>query len=585
MYRSKSRLITLSILTLIISLLFVSPSFADDSNNFDPADVPTYYAQSIGDLSDALYSGYDTVALGSGTWNVSRTIFIPAGVTLDLNGQIVSSSADYAFALNGDGASITNGTINNGGIRVTADDTTGSIFGVTINEAPECGIRLSSSSIGSITNNTIRDGRGMGIYLYSNSSCGDITNNTITGCADHAVRLSGNSGASSNNGSVAGDIAYNTITSCKGHGISLYNGSHCGKIDHNKLRNIGGANGISPGDFAIAVNAGSCYETYAAEVTYNEIDGVTMAGIVVFSGPHGKSTTAYQDYGHIKGDIAYNTISNNATAKKKVNWKNQKSSDPVCEGAIYVDCHATVCGSIHHNTINTTYDDGINILAYSSVPSIYSNTINNASNSGISVKNNSTVDVIRNNKVTGAKRYGIFINSNSKVTDRIYGNKITRPGETGLAVLAKSSVKAFTRNTITGAKLYGVLAGGSGSQVTTLSSNTITTSNKKEGYAVFCNSGCRISQIKSNDLSGKYLAGIRVKSPSGKILVQSNKLVSKSPSTSRSVGMSIDGCKKGITIKSNKITGNRKGPGIYIKSSKSVIKSNSFSKVSKKIQK
>ena len=128
--------------------------------------------------------------------------------------------------------------------------------------------------------------------------------------------------------------------------------------------------------YAITVNAGCKHDTYATEITNNEINGITYAAIVVYSQSRGSNASATQHKGYVIGDISGNKITNNATYKKGTNWA--KNAKIECQGAIYVASYADVKGSIHHNTISTTYDDGIDIRDHATVTNINDNTINNA---------------------------------------------------------------------------------------------------------------------------------------------------------------------------------------------------------------
>ena len=432
------------------ALLCAAPAAAYAADLQPMAGSSEVTVSSVADLKDAVahtgsysdLSGTVTIKLAKGgTYELSSTLKVSEGATtLDLNGQTMTCSADYGISITGSNVSVVNGTLSGTGVRVNSSDAQGEIRGLTIKNAPDYGVYvqdtigsisdctitkpgsiginvqggtvagdISGNTItesqstghgsinlinsakvkGKIANNTIRDGKAFGIRGFSKSSCGNIERNTITGCADHAIQLTGSSTTKTNDGCTAGDIAYNTIKDCKGHGISLYHGTQVGKITYNTLDTIGGKNSGGIGDYGITVNSGTPYTCSAKEITHNTLKNVTYAGIVVFSGPEGDTTGKWQDNGRVTGDIAYNTVTNSSSYKKGVNWRNTKLA---CQGAIYVDSHAWVKGSIHHNTINTPYDDGINILAYSHVKSIYNNKVKNAKYAGIAVVNSAVVE-------------------------------------------------------------------------------------------------------------------------------------------------------------------------------------------------
>ena len=508
--------------------------------------------------SDATESNPITIrfAQSDSTFEFTKEADLNAdNVTIDLNGQTITSSTEYVFAIEASNVTVTNGTLQGAGIRINTDDSKGAVSNLRITEAPSYGIYVCASGTignivgntiskpgavginvqsgtvtgnidknkitsckgtnqsngsinltngakvsGKISNNTISNGKNAGIFLWSNSSCGNIEYNTITNCAGHAIRLIGSSGASSNNGCSAGNIAHNTITKCKGHGISIYHGSHVGKITYNTLDTIGGMNSGSLGDYGITVNAACPYKTYAKEITHNTLKNVTYASIVVYSGGEGtKSKGKWYNNGYLAGDIAYNTVTNSGTYKKRV--KNWDKTDMAVQGAIYVDSRGLVKGSIHHNKVNTSYGDGINILCFSTVKKgIHDNTVNNATYAGIAVMNHATVvGGIKKNTVKSPSVFGIFINSSSS---------------------AKT--------------------------------------------------------IKSNKVTVKGAVGIRVKEPSSNVSIISNTI--KVNGKTKCWPIAVDGGKKKITAKSNKMSGAVAGKGVAIRSKKTVIKNNTVTK-------
>lgn len=572
--------ILLSVILLLLGSLTVCASTGGNTVTVDNVSDLTTVLKSGGDSSAPL-----TVVLEESAtpYNISSMLVIPSYITLDLNGQTVAASSEYyVFNLKGTDAAITNGTINNAGIRFANG---ASITKLVINKAPENGIYANGGSLsGDISGNTISGSVGMGIYMFGNSSCGNITDNTVTGCGNHAIRLSGssNSAAASNTGCSAGNITGNVIKSCRGHGISLYHGSTCGKISLNRLTDIGGAN--KEGDYGIAVNSSCPYISSAAEITNNTISRVTSAGISVFSGPGDKPTSSiYQDNGRVTGDIAYNTISYACTDNKGLNWS-KSGTLPICRAAIHIDNHARVFGNVHHNTIDQAYANGINVISYSKVKNINSNTVKNAHNAAVSIANNGKVlGNISKNTLKNSYVYGILVNNSSSVPYKITGNTIAPYKGSGISVMKKASVGTITSNTITAAKEYGIIAAGGGAKIKQAISNTISVKTAA-GYGIYCNSGCSIATIKSNRITGKYAAGIGIKEASAPTLITYNTLTAGSTNKAKSMGISAIGNKtKTVTVKKNKITGNRTAAGVYMKTTKGVVKSNTIKKVSKKI--
>ena len=552
---------------------------------------------------------------------------------MDLNGKTVKCSDDYAFYIAGNYAVLKNGTISEAGVSVHANAPKSSIEKLSITSAPDKGIFVGKSKVagniknnkisspngpginvqgtvagsisgnritkcrskengsiclmrggtvkGKISDNVISGGKSHGIQMFSKCKSGDIVGNKISSIADRGILITGASGTSKNDGSRAGNITGNTLTNVKAHGISIYHGSRVGHITKNTLKNIGGKNNKTIGDYAITINAGCKFETYAKSIKNNTINNVTYAGIVVFSGPDEASSKKWQDNGHIKGDISGNTVIKSASYKKKVNWNR---TNQVCQGAIYVDSHARVYGNICNNTVKSSYDDGINILAYSRVKNIYGNKISGARYAGIAVCNNSTVlGKVYKNSVSGTKFYGLFVNNRGRIKGRVTGNTFKGAGVNGVHINKSSKVSKFINNKVIGAKLYGLISTGK-SKVSEVSGNTISTKHKKNSISIIANDKSPIAMIKGNKISGRYACGIRVKYPGKKVKVLKNVLKSGNPKGAKSLGINIEGCKnKTIKIQGNKITGNKTGPGIYIRTSRVVARKNSFKKCRSKI--
>lgn len=492
---------------LVFTVLCVVPAFADTETpggDMDENIIPAASTEALQDVlgADPGADGPVTVRLEEGTI-IDDDVRIPLNVTLDLNGQTINGSVVLAD----NGASIINGTVNNGGISVRIDDSNGTIRNVTIDNAPGTAIYIRYGSIGDISGNTIRDS------------------------SDHAIRLEGGA---------AGDITDNTLTNCKGHGISLYRGSHCGAISGNHLTNIGGVRNTTTGDFAITVNGRPSDKSYAKEITHNEINGITYAGIVVYGG---SKESAAPCGGELTGDIAYNTVRNAATYTK----------NSQCEAAIYVDSHAIVGGDIHDNIVENSRDDGISVIIYSSVRSIYNNTVSNTYHAGIGVKNHSIVTGdISGNKVLSSKENGLFINTQSKIKGLITNNTIRKARINGIFVTKSARANIIKKNTISYAGRYAVIAGGNG-RISQVTGNTLSVSNAKKGIGIFCNKKCLITKIYGNTITGKFSSGIRIISPAGKVTVKSNKIRSSNPKSRRAVGISCSNAKKKVKISGNKI--------------------------------
>lgn len=493
---------------LVFTILCVVPAFADaETPSGDDTDENVIMVTSAETLQDTLGTdpgadGPITVRLAEGIV-IDDNVSIPLNVTLDLNGQTINGNVVLAD----NGASVINGTVNYGGISVRVDDPSGTISNVTINKAP-----------------------GTAIYIRY-GSIGDISGNTILDSSDHAIRL---------DGGAAGDITDNILTNCKGHGISLYRGSHCGVISGNRLTGIGGARNTTTGDFAITINGNASEKSYAKEITHNEINGVTYAGIVVYGG---SKISGASCGGELTGDIAYNTVKNAATYTK----------NKQCEAAIYVDSHATVRGDIHDNIVERSRDDGISVIIYSSARSIYNNTVTSPYHAGIAVKKYSTVTGnISGNKILSSKEDGLFINNRSKVKGSISKNTIKKVKSNGIFVANSARANIITKNTVTGAGLYALIAGGKG-RINQVTGNTLSVSNAKKGLGILCNKKCLITKISGNTITGKFSTGIRIISPAGKVTVKSNTIRSSNPKGKRSVGISCSNAKKKVKISGNKI--------------------------------
>ncbi len=583
----KKKLLTIGLCTVLLFALSVFVAAAEDE-----------------ELSD--YQQFVNRLVPGSTINIDECITIPANTHLDLNGCTVIRRSGYAFELSGNRSSIENGTISGGGIRVDEDDpdgyirnlqiknpdgngifvsgSIGDISGCTITGSEDASIYFRGGSSGNITGNTITDSQDAGIMMYNKSSCGNILRNNISNCEDHGIRLFGSSSDSVNNGCSAGDIMDNTITNCGGHGISLYHGSHCGKINGNTLKKIGGkhdGNSDNPvGDFGIMINSGCPFPSYAAEITYNTLDTIAYAGIDVLCEKR-NSSGRNNGAAYIEGDIAYNTVTNTGTWNKGIDWsKGSAGKLHPCEGSIYVDSYAEVRGDIHDNTISNSNDNGICVLTYSRVNDIYGNDISKCKCAGINAGDHSVISGdVYENKIKSSKVYGIMINNGSKADGSIRNNTVTSTGKDGIAVMKGSKASKISSNNITGSGLYGVIAANSNAVIDDLSKNKISVKGSKDSMGIICNSGCAIKKISGNKISGKFSRGIRIKDPTAKITIKSNTTTAGSPKSVQTIGISIQGCKnKTITVTSNKITGNNTGAGIYIQTSSGVIKKNTVKK-------
>lgn len=534
-----------------------------------------------------------------GDYVLSQEIYVPAKVTIDLNGQtVVYKSGNYAFYLQGDYSSITDsrekfcGTIVGSGIKVRGNNPNGSVTNTTILGAPEAGIMIRDGNVlGNIENccidgssvNVSVDPNQYGIRIFKRGVCGDIKYNTISNTKYHAISLNGSAKASPCDGGVAGDIEGNVIENCRGDGISVYHGSHVGKITNNKVNNIGGHDTGINGDFAITVNAGSNYKTYAEEITDNVVNGTTFAGIVVFG--REKENGGKHGIGYVSGDISGNVVVHSGTQAKKVNWAKSGKKPCVCEAAIYVDDNGVVYGDIHHNTVKDSYMDGISVISNAEAQNIHDNKIIRSKatygvrGSGIAVKDGALVrGSIYNNTINNVGYQGFFVNSKSKVLGSFRNNKIYKAKSNGIFINQSGSVKTISKNTIKNSGTYGVFTGKKG-KITTLSSNQIMHNNKKTMAVISNGGGSYIKKISGNTISGKFSVGILIKSSKIKNSILSNNMTSKVKSTF----ISLNGCKKKISIKKNKIKGNGQGTGIRLTKSKAAIKSNSIKKVSTKI--
>lgn len=480
------------LLTAVILLmaLCVAPVFAAEDTASDTASgqnegyyIDVYSGDELTKIlkRDPGANGPVTVRLGEPQGPYNSRIIVPENVTLDLNGQTVTGYV----TLSGSGASIKNGTMDGAGIQIAGPDPVGNISGLRIVNAPSTAIYINSGSVvGNIFDNTIEGGGSYGIYLHDRATSGDITGNTIRNMADHAIRLSGQSG-NTDRGCTAGDITDNTITNCKGSGISLYYGSECGVISRNTLTKIGGAHN-DKGDYGIIVSAGGPYESSAKEITHNSLDTVTSAGIVVFSGPDKDTTGKWQDNGHVKGDIAYNTVKNCPT--KRIANRTR--------AAIYVDNHARVYGSIHHNTVDKCIDNGISVISYAVAADISNNKISRVGTYGILAGNKGRIGRVSKNTITMNRQkdgMAILANTGSPISE-ISGNSIKGKYHTGIRIKTPK-VKV------------------------TIKGNTLKTSNPKKKWSVgiACEKAKKLNITKNRITGNKTAPGIYLNKCTGKV--------------------------------------------------------------------
>lgn len=461
------------------------------------------------------------------------------GITIDLNGGTVNSSVEYPFSIQASDVSIRNGTVNNGGIAVYADNSNGSLEGLVLNDAPDNAIYVSSSgSLGEIYGNTISSSGSYSIHIYQGTVTGNISGNIITDSGSVAIQNNrglvsgsiegnliegcdaGSYGAINLNGGaeVTAGIIGNEIKNPSGMGIRLYSTSVCGDIDSNII--------TGSGDHAIQLTGSSSASSNdgctAEDIINNTISSCRGHGISVYQGSHcgrisgntlsniGGAHNSAGDYGII--------VSSRTPYKTYASEITHNVIDRVTSSGIVVfsgpDKDTTgkwqdigcITGDIAYNTVKNAPYKNISNKVRSSIyidnharvyGDIHDNVVQNSIFDGISVISYSYVRSIYKNKIIGAKICGLAVKDSAVVTGNIYGNTITSAKEQGVLVNNKAAVRgSIYSNTISGAGINGIFVANS-ARVNIIDRNSIVKPGK---YGVIAGNKGSITQISNNSI-------------------------------------------------------------------------------------
>lgn len=548
----------------------------------------------------------------------------PAG---EISGCTVSNVSDYGIQTRGASAAVAgikNNTVTgksakeaNNGIYITDG---ASAAGLEKNKVSKfsTGIYVRSASTGSVVSNEVRETGLYGIYFTQSSTVnGDINSNIIDKFGTNGVKIVKYSvegdepvglqlytgckvtGKISNNqitngkgkgilitgptdtkaGSSAGDIEYNRIAQCTGDGIGIYHGSHCGAIVNNTLDTIGGNHSGKDGDYGIIVDSMMKADTYCTKIENNDIKNVTYAGIAVYSGPAGSTSTKFQDTSHVKENISNNRLENCGCYPASKDWKTEKSKGGKqgCLSGIYVDTHGRVYGDIFGNTINKTGEHGVYIHLCSYVKNIYNNTINACKETGIEVYKSTVIGDIYSNVITNSGTNGIAGGNEGVVKGAVRDNTITNTGGCGI-YMDKSKFPTIINNVMTGVKKNGIyVADKSSSQ--NITSNQISMNKEKGGYGIKVAEGSKVKDIKKNAIQGKMTYGIQISGAYNNISITSNTITTSNASKKAFSPIHLTGDKKyTFTVKKNAVTGNKSNYGIRVLNGKASITENTVKK-------
>jgi RHS repeat-associated protein len=431
--------------------------------------------------------------------------------------------------------SVTNSTISNSsGSGVYLESITGTVT-VSNNTIQNNGYGIYVTGSGSgitISGNTIQN-NGYGIYVTGSGSGITISGNTITNNTGYGIFLS-----STNSGLT---ISGNTITNNTGYGIYFSNTSapalSGNTISGNTLGSVGIGGTVST-DITLT-KAGSPYVvdgiTVNAGKTLTIEAGVVMkfklGGIISVSGTLNAVGTAtekiyFTDWrddsvgGDTNGDGA-------ATSPAAGYW----SGITVNSGGNATLDYAEVKYGGYYNGRNI-YKTGTGLL------SVTNSTISNSSGSGVYLESITGTVTVSNNTIQNNNSCGIYIqNSNSGIT--ISGNTIQNNG-------------------------YGIYVTGSGSGIT-ISGNTIRNNSNNGIYLSSTNSGLTISgnTITNNAQNGVYLAS------TGSVIMTNNTISGNTIS-----GVSLSNSGNGAKLSGNIISSNKYG--IYVANSSPTIGNNTI---------
>ncbi|MBR2189970.1 MAG: right-handed parallel beta-helix repeat-containing protein [Eubacterium sp.] len=495
------------------------------------------------------------------------------------------------------GGDIKNNTVSSFGMGIVVYGAKmGTIASNKVSNILTYGISLQEGSAGgSITGNTVTDfgkkssekSEGRGIFLYTAKGSkgvtlsGDIASNNVSNGDGYGIQVSATRESTKLGSVVKGDIRNNTVKKVKSSGIAVYFGSHCGKITGNTVTDIGGNNNGDSGDYGIHIdNNLKGAKTWCSEITNNTVARVTYACITVFSGDTHVKNSALKDTAYVAGNIAGNTVSQSGYGYNPgKEWKNAKKRG--CQSCIYIDSHARVYGDICGNKVSNSKENGIYLHDFSFVNNIYKNKISGMVDSGIRVWDSTVLKTIHDNTITDAKLYGIMTGGNfsmAKVAGQIYKNTLNKCAMDGIYVGGGASNSTIKGNTIA-AKEYGIIVN-TGASVSTITANKINiTKNSDYSSGIFVNEKSSVGKITKNTISGKSHNGINLKMPKKNCTISGNTITTTSTAKQSHKGIYIRAARaRKMTIKDNKLTGNKTSYGIWIDGCGGTVSGNTVSK-------
>ncbi len=583
--------------TIVYNAIGVDESTATVYNNKFTAgsigNIAIYFSASKGNISNNVISTAKLRAIGvQGESNVSQIsgntitggndqgIYVLNSVIGNISANTVTSTGAAGIGVTGSSASVSN-IINNTvtsvgaeGIRVgegavvttiggsadTANAVTNPVgVGIYTNAsnvttisynkisgAGSSSIRVADATAkATVSNNTITDGKEMGIYVSGSKAA--INSNTITNSASNGIYVKGGSGS----------IKKNTIKTTKaGSGIYLVENAKISEISSNKI--------TSPKENGIYVKSSTATSVLNNTVEKAGTRGISFSGATSDKVNGNTVTSPKQDGIYVSEKSTVKVIGE----KKNGNTVTGAGANGICmkEG--------TTVSKVCYNTVKTSASANVRAEKVKGTLTISNNTVASAKKQGISAAN--TKVKITSNKITKSTTYGIYLEGKSsnatvqkntvdivskgngiRVCDgkaTVTENTIKKTKTQGIYIV-KGTVTIGGDNKVTGAGQKALVIKGGTTYMTSGNAKMLLKSGKLIVQGAVSSSGTTITipdKVKIGDVSYK-VTEIADKAFKGNKKVKTLTIGSNISKIGKS---SFDGCKnlKTITINTTKLT-------------------------------
>ena len=403
--------------------------------------IAIYFSASKGNISNNVISTAKLRAIGvQGGSNVTQIhantvtggkeqgIYVLNSAIGDISGNSVTSTGAAGIGVTGSSTTVNN-IINNTvtksaseGIRIGEGSVVTTVGGSaqtanTITTPNGVGIYMSASNVATVSYNTISSAGSSSIRVADATAKATVSNNTITDGKEMGIYASGSKVA----------INSNKITNSANNGIYVKGGS--GSIKKNTIKTTKAGSGIYLVEKA-----------KISEISKNKITSPKENGIYV------KSSTATSVLNNTVEKAGTRGISFSRATSDKVNGNTVTS--PKQDG-IYVSEKSTVkvIGEKKDtgNTVTGAGANGICLKEGTTVSKVCYNTVKTSKSANVRAEKVKGTLTISNNTLASAKKQGISA-ANTKV--KIVSNKITKSTTYGIYLEGKSSNATVQKNTV-----------------------------------------------------------------------------------------------------------------------------------------